>query len=249
MTAQAITAANVDLVYRDRAKLVPALRGLTVSVDIGEFIAVIGPSGCGKTSILRLIADLVKPTAGSLVVLGKTPAEARKEGSFSFVFQNPVLLPWRTVLGNVQLPGELRGKLEVDPFEALKLVELEGAAHLYPHELSGGMQQRAALARAISFHPKILLLDEPFSSVDELARERLNLLLGTIHDRLKMACVLVTHSVTEAAFLADRVLVLSNAPGKIRKEIHVPFGRPRHLSMLATKEFTDTVNDLRTALA
>jgi len=241
----AIEASELELAYRGNGKSLLALDRVTFSIEQGQFLAIVGPSGSGKTSLLRLIANLIEPTGGALRVLGDHPNRARAERAFSFMFQDPVLLPWRTVLENVELPQVVSGKQDRNPRETLELVGLGEATDLYPQQLSGGMQQRTALARALSYNPKILLLDEPFAAVDELLRERLNGLLAELQQRLSLTCVLVTHSLHEAVFLADRVLILSPRPGRIVRDRTVSFPRPRQLTLLASPEFDTAVRELR----
>jgi NitT/TauT family transport system ATP-binding protein len=231
---------------------ITALDDISFSLGGEEFGALIGPSGCGKSTLLRLIADIFPPSQGSIRIGGKPPASARREHLIGFVFQEASLLPWRTVLQNVKLPLEIVGRKNVDhgaPPE--KLVELVGLAdfkNAKPGQLSGGMQQRASIARALALRPRILLLDEPFGALDEITRQRMNLELLRIWTESQTAALLVTHSIQEAVFMADCVFVLSSHPGRLAKIVKVDLPRPRRLSMLRSKEFFDTVNIVRDAL-
>jgi NitT/TauT family transport system ATP-binding protein len=218
---------GVSMTYKARGKDVHALENVSLDVEDGEFISLVGPSGCGKSTLLKIVGDLVRPTVGSVTVDGVPSSEARRHGAFSFAFQNPVLLPWRRVIENVQLPLELLHKQANDPLELLRLVGLSAFAHSYPFELSGGMQQRVALARALTFKPKLLLMDEPFGALDEITRDALNLELLRIRAETNVAVLFVTHSIAEAVFMSDRVVVMSARPGRIRAMFDVDLPRPR----------------------
>jgi NitT/TauT family transport system ATP-binding protein len=199
----------------------PVLAGLDLKVMRGEFLTILGPSGCGKSTLLRAVADLLPPLAGHLSVLGKTPAEARRRREVGFVFQDPTLLPWRTVRENVALPlqvGRRRVTRAVDsrPEQWLALVGLDALAERYPHQLSGGQRQRVAIARALQCAPDILLMDEPFGALDEITRERLNDELIALWRRTGVTVLFVTHSVMEAVYLGTRVLVLAAGPGRVQ---------------------------------
>lgn len=211
---------------------VNALQDINLEVQQGEFISLIGPSGCGKSTLLRIIADLIPSSSGVVAVNGKTAAQARKDQDYGFVFQSPTLYEWRTVLKNVQLPLEIMKHPKSDrdnrAHEMLKLVELDEFADRYPWQLSGGMQQRVSIARALSFEPKILLMDEPFGALDEMTRERMNNELLRIWARMRgMTVIFVTHSISEAVYLSSRVVVLSARPGRIAEIIDVDLPRPR----------------------
>jgi NitT/TauT family transport system ATP-binding protein len=209
----------------------------------GEFVSIVGPSGCGKSTLLRLIAGLIPLTDGIISVNGREVTEPRQD--VALMFQRPTLLPWRTALQNALLPPKLGGKLDGDAekqaYELLDLVGLSGFEHTYPRHLSGGMQQRVALARLLMVGVDVLLLDEPFAAVDQLTRERLNLELLRVHERTSATALLVTHNITEAILLADRVVVMTPRPGKIADIIDVPFDRPRAQEMVADPHFQELV--------
>jgi NitT/TauT family transport system ATP-binding protein len=224
-----------------------ALDGVSLTADEGEFLAVVGPSGCGKSTLLRLLAGLEHPMRGEVRFRGQALTSPRRE--IGFVFQRASLMPWRTVLDNIALPLEI-GQM---PHEAalararewVALVGLGGFAHTYPAQLSGGMQQRVALARALIHEPSLLLLDEPFGSLDALTRERMNAELLRIWDHRRVTVVMVTHSISEALFLADRVLVMAPRPGRVRAEFPVPLPRPRDRAVITEPEFVQMVRAVR----
>lgn len=226
-----IRLAEVSQTFAGRSGSVEALRGITLNVDDGEFIAVIGRSGCGKSTLLRLIAGLLKPSVGSVSVDGAQVVKPRRD--IAIMFQRPALLPWRSVLDNVLLPIEVfggrRSKDRAQAYELLQMVGLEGFARRLPHELSGGMQQRVALCRSLIQRPRVMLMDEPFSALDALTREELAVELQRIHMELGATTVFVTHSIEEAVLLADRVVVLSSRPGQIVKILKIDIPRPRSL--------------------
>jgi NitT/TauT family transport system ATP-binding protein len=209
----------------------------------GEFVSIVGPSGCGKSTLLRLIAGLIPLTGGHIAVNGLAVTEPRQD--VALMFQRPTLLPWRTALQNALLPPKLGKKLddgaERQAYELLDLVGLGGFEHTYPRHLSGGMQQRVALARLLMVGVDVLLLDEPFAAVDQLTRERLNLELLRVHERMSATALLVTHNIQEAIMLADRVIVMTPRPGRIADVIDVPFERPRAQEMAAEREFQELV--------
>jgi NitT/TauT family transport system ATP-binding protein len=230
-----------------------ALRDLTFAVRPGEFVAVIGPSGCGKTTLLRLMAGLLRPTGGELAVVRQEAAQrGRASGEIAFVFQEPTLLPWRNVGDNVRLPLELCGVEAVEQErriqEALQMVELGGDRGQYPRELSGGMRMRASLARALVTRPRLLLLDEPFAALDEFLRQQLNEKLLEVWQERGWAGVFVTHSIAEAVFLSQRVLVLSQRPATLLAEIAVPFQYPRREALRADHEFVRVNREVTAAL-
>jgi NitT/TauT family transport system ATP-binding protein len=209
----------------------------------GEFVSVVGPSGCGKSTLLRLIAGLIPLTAGTITINGREVNEPRQD--VALMFQRPTLLPWQTAFQNALLPRTLHGRAddaaEREALELLELVGLTGFEHTYPRHLSGGMQQRVALARLLMVGVEVLLLDEPFAAVDQLTRERLNVELLKVHERTSATALLVTHNITEAVLLADRVIVMTPRPGKVADVIDVPFGRPRVQEMAAEREFQELV--------
>ncbi len=229
------------------------LQNVTFDVEDGEFISIIGPSGCGKTTLLKIIGGLTQSSKGTLSVKNGPVEIARQKREFGFVFQKPVLLPWRNVLENTQLPLEILGRnhsVEI-PTHLLKLVGLEGFEKFYPNELSGGMQQRVAIARALSFEPSILLMDEPFGALDEVTRDRMNLELLGIWKKEKStisSVVFVTHSVPEAVFMSDKVVVLSARPGSVQQVINIDLPRPRKTEMKYSKRYLELVRCLRKAL-
>jgi NitT/TauT family transport system ATP-binding protein len=228
-----ITLTDVSQTYAGKAGDVPALRHVDLAVDQGEFLAVIGRSGCGKSTLLRIIAGLVRPTAGR-VMIGGTPVTGPRR-DVALMFQRSALLPWRTVLDNVMLPAEIFGwprrRRQREAIELLHRVGLEGFEKRLPHELSGGMQQRVALCRALIQRPRLLLMDEPFSALDALTREELAVELQRIHMQLHTTVVFVTHAINEAVLLADRIVVLSSRPGQVRKVVDVDIPRPRSLGL------------------
>jgi NitT/TauT family transport system ATP-binding protein len=209
----------------------------------GEFVSVVGPSGCGKSTLLRLIAGLIPLTAGRISINGREVTEPRQD--VALMFQRPTLLPWQTALQNALLPRTLRRKAddaaEREAYELLELVGLSGFEHTYPRHLSGGMQQRVALARLLMVGVDVLLLDEPFAAVDQITRERLNVELLKVHERTEATALLVTHNITEAVLLADRVIVMTPRPGRVADVIDVPFDRPRVQEMAAEREFQELV--------
>jgi len=224
-----------------------ALDGLSLAVAEGEFLAIVGPSGCGKSTLLRLLAGLEPPIAGEVRLRGQPLTAPRRE--IGFVFQRANLMPWRTVLDNIALPlivnHSAPAGAEAKAREWVSLVGLDGFAAAYPAQLSGGMQQRVALARALIHEPSLLLLDEPFGSLDALTRERMNTELLNIWDRRRVTVVMVTHSISEALFLADRVLVMAPRPGRVRAEFAVPLPRPRDRAITTEAEFVRLVRAVR----
>jgi NitT/TauT family transport system ATP-binding protein len=211
-----------------RADQVVALTGVDLTVDSGQFVSLIGPSGCGKSTLLRLVADLVPPTEGTVVVAGKQARKARLDQEYGIAFQQAGLFDWRTVQRNVELPLELRGASRAErrerAREMLDLVGLADFAGHYPPQLSGGMQQRVAIARALAVHPPLLLMDEPFGALDEMTRERLQDELLGICARTGTSTIFVTHSIPEAVYLSDRVVVMSPRPGRITDVIGIDLG-------------------------
>ena len=229
-----------------------ALQGIDLDVEPGEFISLIGPSGCGKSTLLRIIGDLTKPTAGSVQVNGKPADRARRDHEYGIVFQDAVLYDWRTVSKNIALPLELarwdRRRRADKVKEMLDLVELTGFENHYPWQLSGGMQQRVSIARALSFDPALLLMDEPFGALDEMTRERLNMELLQIWEASGSTVVFVTHSIAEAVFLSTRVVVMSPRPGRISNVIPIDLPQPRTATTREEPRFFELVTTVREAL-
>jgi NitT/TauT family transport system ATP-binding protein len=251
-SAEAVSLRGVSVRFTTDRGTVLAVQDLDLSIARGTFLTVLGPSGCGKSTLLRVIGDLIAPSAGTVRVMGEVPSAARRRREIGFVFQNPALLPWRTVLDNVRLPlevGGAAGGAGRRPEELLRMVGLAGWEAAYPAQLSGGMQQRVAIARALVNEPKLLLMDEPFGALDEITRDRLNEELLNVWRETRTTVVFVTHSIYEAAFLSESVLLLAARPGRIREEIPVPFPYPRQLAMRETAGFTALLARLRQVLA
>ncbi len=229
-----------------------ALQNVNLDVLPGEFVSLIGPSGCGKSTLLRLVGDLLEPTSGEVWVNGKTAAQARLEQDYGIVFQSPILYDWRTVAENVQLPLELRHVNRAERWERvremLELVELADFAGHYPWQLSGGMQQRVALARALITKPKLLLMDEPFGALDEMSRERLNVKLRHIWQQTECAVIFVTHSIAEAVYLSNRIVVMTARPGRVLRLIDVDLPRQRDNATRNDPRFFELVIAGREAL-
>jgi NitT/TauT family transport system ATP-binding protein len=244
--------AGLDKVFDTTSGGVRALEGIDLSIGSGEFVSLIGPSGCGKSTLLRLIGDLTAATAGSIEVNGKPARRARLDRDYGMVFQAPVLMEWRTVARNIELPLELMGFKKAERVrrssELLKLVELEGFEARHPWQLSGGMQQRVAIARALAFDPKLLLMDEPFGALDEMTRERMNLELMGIWTRTRTTVVFVTHSIPEAVFLSTKVVVMSPRPGRIAKVIDIDLPQPRTVETREQERYFELVTEVREAL-
>jgi NitT/TauT family transport system ATP-binding protein len=247
-----MTAITLDTVTKRFAidgREVTALEKVSATFASGSFTALIGPSGCGKSTLLRLIADILPPTEGSIHIGDKAPGVARLKHEIGFVFQDPTLLPWRNVVDNIRLPAEVARTREVrDPRLLVDLVGLKGFETARPAQLSGGMQQRVAIARALSMDPKVLLMDEPFGALDEITRQRMNLELLRIWKESGTTAILVTHSIAEAVFMADRVLVLSAHPGRVSDTIDIPLPRPRTLDIMRDPAFNALENAVRAAL-
>jgi NitT/TauT family transport system ATP-binding protein len=229
-----------------------ALAGASLTVHEGEFISLIGPSGCGKTTLLRLVADLVQPTSGVLEVTGTSAAEARRRRAYGYVFQAPVLYDWRTVLGNVMLPLEIMGfsrdERRARARALLATVGLREFEKSYPWQLSGGMQQRVSIARALAFDPKLLLMDEPFGALDEITRESLNLELLRLWGDTRKTVLFVTHSIAEAVFLSTRIVVMTPRPGKIERIIEVDLPQPRGPETRELTRFFELEREVRESL-
>ncbi|GAB4424382.1 MAG: ABC transporter ATP-binding protein [Chloroflexi bacterium OHK40] len=245
---------RVSKIYSSGGGPITALHDVSLRIAAGEFVALIGPSGCGKSTLMRLIGDLEQPSGGSVRVKSKTPEQARRDRDYGIVFQAPVLYDWRTVSRNVELPLEIMGRPKEQRRERalslLRLVGLGDFADAYPHQLSGGMQQRAAIARALSFEPSILLMDEPFGALDEITRERMQLELLNIWSGAnpRPTVIFVTHSIPEAVFLADRVVVMSPRPGRVQRVIPVDLSRPRTYETREDPRFFALVTEVRECL-
>lgn len=252
-TCPAISVDDVTMLYGGKGQQVHALSHVSLDVAPGEFLSLLGPSGCGKSTLLRLIGDLLQPTAGQVLVKGKTASRARRDRDYGMVFQAPVLYEWRTVAKNVQLPLEIMKKPKRERVERtnalLELVGLQDFANKHPWQLSGGMQQRVSIARALSFQPSILLMDEPFGALDEMTRDRLNLELLNVWSRTGTTIIFVTHSIPEAVFLSDRIVVMTPRPGRIDSVIQVDLPRPRGAASREHPEFIRLITEARHRLA
>jgi NitT/TauT family transport system ATP-binding protein len=229
-----------------------ALENIDLAIGSDEFVSLIGPSGCGKSTLLRLIGDLTSPTSGTVTVNGKPARQARQDRDYGIVFQAPVLFDWRTVQANVALPLEVKGTPGAERDERvrsmLELVELKDFARHYPYQLSGGMQQRVSIARALALEPSILLMDEPFGALDEMTRERLNAEVQRIWQETGTTIVFVTHSIPEAVFLSSRVVVMSPRPGRIVRVIDVDLPRPRTDDTRETARYFELITEVRETL-
>jgi NitT/TauT family transport system ATP-binding protein len=239
--------------FRTKRGQTIALRSATLDVKEREFICLIGPSGCGKTTLLKLIGGLIEPQSGSVMVGGDRPEAARRKRKLGFVFQDPALLQWRSVFNNVTLLLEVIGVQNADTRrkraqELLDLVGLNGFEHHYPHQLSGGMRQRVAIARALTIDPTVLLMDEPLGALDAITRDRMGLELVRIWTNRPKTVVFVTHSISEAVLLSDRVIVMSPRPGRIVEEVDIALPRPRTLEMRDWPDFAEHVKHLRRRL-
>jgi NitT/TauT family transport system ATP-binding protein len=246
-----LEAQNLRMTFYDPNRAdVLALDGMSLAVEEGEFLAIVGPSGCGKSTLLRLLAGLLRPISGRVTYRDRPLTAPQRE--IGYVFQRSNLMPWRTVQANIRLPLEIahaeEAETEARARSFISLVGLEGFAESYPAQLSGGMQQRVALARALIHEPAVLLLDEPFGSLDALTRERMNAELLRIWNLRKPTVVMVTHSISEAVFLADRVVVLTARPGRARAEFRVPLARPRDLALTAEPSFAQLTRAVRSEI-
>lgn len=243
---------NISKTFGEGESAVTALRNISFTVDSGEFISVVGPSGCGKSTLLRLMADLVLPTEGRIAIKGKTPHDARLDRDYGFVFQSPTLYEWRTVRKNVQLPLEVMGTARSEWQERTeRMLEMVGLADFhdhYPWQLSGGMQQRVSIARALAFDPPLLLMDEPFGALDEFTRERMNLELLTIWEQTHKTVLFITHSIAEAVFLSTRVIVMTPRPGQIAAIVPVDLTYPRTFETRESERFFELVTQVRETL-
>jgi NitT/TauT family transport system ATP-binding protein len=231
---------------------VVALRGIQLEIGEREFVSLIGPSGCGKSTLLRIMGDLIEPTSGDVVVNGKSAHQARLDRDYGIVFQDAVLFDWRTVAKNIGLPLEMMAwdhrKRSERVRQLIDLVELTGFEDHHPWQLSGGMQQRVSIARALSFDPPLLLMDEPFGALDEMTRERLNLELLRIWEASGSTVVFVTHSIAEAVFLSTRVVVMSARPGQIVGAVEVDLPQPRNIETREEARFTELISEVRRLL-
>ena len=248
----AVSIEGVSMVFNPgRANQVVALEDISVAVAPGEFVSLIGPSGCGKSTLLRLIGNLLEPTTGTVSVNGRTAAAARAAGDYGMAFQQSGLFEWRTVAKNIELPLELKGFSKTErrarSLEMLSLVRLSEFADHYPWELSGGMQQRIAIARALSFRPQLLLMDEPFGALDEMTREHMQAELTSICAQTGTTAVFVTHSIPEAVYLSNRVVVMSPRPGRIAAMVDVDLG-DRSENTREAGQFFAKVTEVREAL-
>ncbi len=252
LAAPVILAKDLDLVFPTADGPVQALRNVNLAINRGEFVSFIGPSGCGKTTFLRCIAALEKPTAGLLTVNGMTADEARRRRAYGYVFQAAGLYPWRTIAGNIKLPLEIMGFSKAEQQErverVLDLVELSGFGKKFPWQLSGGMQQRASIARALAFDADILLMDEPFGALDEIVRDHLNEELLKLWDATGKTIGFVTHSIPEAVYLSTKIVVMSPRPGRITDIIDSPLPRHRPLEIRDSPEFIAIAHRVREGL-
>ncbi len=247
-----IRAEDIGLTFQTADGPVHALKDVNLTVAQGDFVSFIGPSGCGKTTFLRAIAALETPTAGRLCVNGMTPDAARRARAYGYVFQAPGLYPWRTIAGNVSLPLEIMGFGRAERRQrvahVLDLVDLAGFGGKYPWQLSGGMQQRASIARALAFDADILLMDEPFGALDEIVRDRLNEALLELWAKTGKTIAFVTHSIPEAVYLSTRIVVMSPRPGRITRIIDSPLPRDRPLDIRETAAFIALAHEVREGL-
>jgi NitT/TauT family transport system ATP-binding protein len=250
--APAIRSRSVGVRFFTERRSVTALQGLDLTVAPGELLTLLGPSGCGKSTFLRVVADLISPSSGGIEVLASSPLAARQRRDIGFVFQDAALLPWRTAIQNVELPLQVGGgssrKGRRTPRELLEMVGLKDRANAYPHELSGGQRQRVSIARALVSDPKILLMDEPFGALDEITRDRLNEELLRVWRETGVTILFVTHSIHEAAFLGQRVLVMAADPGRVREVVPVDLPGERTLAVRETNEFVRLTAHLRRVL-
>jgi NitT/TauT family transport system ATP-binding protein len=249
---KALELVGVSKVFARGKERTAALGDVTFSTAEGEFVSIVGPSGCGKSTLLRIVADLVRPSGGTVLVNGRSAREAREARDYGIVFQTPVLYDWRSVARNVELPLEVMGFSAAERKERaermLHLVGLDGFERHAPWQLSGGMQQRVAIARALSFNPSLLLMDEPFGALDEITRERMNMELQRIWMETQTSVLFITHSIAEAVFLSDRVLVMSSRPSRIDFASDIPLRRPRTEAIREQDDFFLLTSRIRVAL-
>jgi NitT/TauT family transport system ATP-binding protein len=251
-TESVIEAKGLGLAFQTSDGPVQALSNVDLAIGKGEFVSFIGPSGCGKTTLLRVIADLERPTAGTISVNGMTPEQARQKRAYGYVFQAAALLPWRTIERNVGLPLEIIGLSKAEQAErinrTLSLVNLSGFEKKYPWQLSGGMQQRASIARALAFDADLLLMDEPFGALDEIVRDHLNAQLLQLWARTGKTICFVTHSIPEAVYLSTRIVVMSPRPGRVTDVIESTLPKERPLDIRETPEFLEIAHRVREGL-
>jgi NitT/TauT family transport system ATP-binding protein len=250
--APAIEIRNLSLIFATADAPVIALSNVDLNIATGEFVSLIGPSGCGKTTLMRVIADLEQQTEGEITVNGVSPREARLARAYGYVFQAPALFAWRNVLRNVTLPLEIMGMGRDEALRRaakyLEMVGLNGFERKFPWQLSGGMQQRVSIARALSFEPQLLLMDEPFGALDEITRDHLNEHLIRLWEQTRKTVVFVTHSISEAVFLSTRIVVMSPRPGRILEVIESNLPAKRTLDIRETPEFLEVAHRVREAL-
>ncbi|MFI4995278.1 MAG: ABC transporter ATP-binding protein [Hyphomicrobiales bacterium] len=250
--ARVIDIARLSLTFETSDGPIEALSEIDLAIERGEFVSLIGPSGCGKTTLLRVIADLETATSGKIMVNGLTPQQARLKRAYGYVFQAPALYPWRSIARNIALPLEIMGFSKAERQDRvarnLDLVNLTGFGKRFPWQLSGGMQQRASIARALAFDPDLLLMDEPFGALDEIVRDKLNEQLLGLWDKTRKTVVFVTHSIPEAVFLSTRIVVMSPRPGRIHDVIDCGLPRERTLEIRETNKFLEIANRVRHGL-
>jgi len=248
----AIDMRDLSLTFETADAPVVALSKVNLQVEAGEFVSLIGPSGCGKTTLMRVMADLERPTGGEITVNGLSPEQARLARAYGYVFQAPALYPWRSVRRNLMLPLEIMGvpreERETRAAQYLDMVGLKDFANKFPWQLSGGMQQRVSIARALSFEPKLLLMDEPFGALDEITRDHLNEQLLRLWEHTQKTVIFVTHSIPEAVFLSSRIVVMSPRPGRILEVIDCDLPAKRTLDVRETPQFLDIAHRVRLAL-
>ncbi|WP_299417571.1 ABC transporter ATP-binding protein [uncultured Sulfitobacter sp.] len=251
-TMTVISAKNLDLTFETNDGPVHALKGVDLDIKQGDFVSFIGPSGCGKTTFLRVMADLEQPTGGEITVNGVSPRAAREARAYGYVFQAAGLYPWRTIGGNIRLPLEIMGVPKAEQAErvsrVLELVELSGFENKFPWQLSGGMQQRASIARALSFNADLLLMDEPFGALDEIVRDHLNEQLLHLWERTGKTIAFVTHSIPEAVYLSTKIVVMSPRPGRITDVIESTLPKERPLEIRESAEFLAIAHRVREGL-
>jgi len=247
-----ITARNLDLTFETNDGPVHALKDVALDINKGDFVSFIGPSGCGKTTFLRCIAGLETPTAGEISVNGMSPEDARRARAYGYVFQAAGLYPWRTIGGNIRLPLEIMGFSKIEQQQrvdrVMELVDLKGFSKKFPWQLSGGMQQRASIARALAFDADILLMDEPFGALDEIVRDHLNEQLLKLWARTEKTIAFVTHSIPEAVYLSTKIVVMSPRPGRITDVIDSPLPKDRPLDIRDSAEFIEIAHRVRDGL-